>query len=88
MYMYMYSLLCDCVYLQYGIDFKLLYMCIQVQVYPLSNRSMSSDPHTVLYFPPQDIQLRGLGIANEHCIVEIAEREVFLTPVDKALYVH
>ena len=32
----------------------------------------------------QDIQLRGLGIANEHCIVELVDRQVFLTPVEKA----
>ena len=34
--------------------------------------------------PPQDIQLRGLGIANEHCIVEIVEKEIFITPVKGA----
>ncbi|XP_019849545.1 PREDICTED: kinesin-like protein KIF13B [Amphimedon queenslandica] len=37
--------------------------------------------HTVL----QDIQLRGLGITNEHCIVEIIDREVFLTPLERAM---
>jgi kinesin family protein 13 len=36
--------------------------------------------HTVT----QDIQLRGLGIANEHCIIEIIEGDVFLTPLEKA----
>lgn len=29
----------------------------------------------------QDIQLRGLGIANEHCVVEIVGKEVFITPL-------
>ena len=33
---------------------------------------------------PQDIQLKGLGIANEHCIIEIVERDVFLTPLKGA----
>ena len=32
----------------------------------------------------QDIQLKGLGIANEHCIIEVVEKEVFLTPVGSA----
>ena len=32
----------------------------------------------------QDIQLRGLGIANEHCIIEIEEKDVFLTPLKGA----
>ena len=32
----------------------------------------------------QDIQLKGLGIANEHCIIRVEEREVFLTPVGHA----
>ena len=32
----------------------------------------------------QDIQLKGLGIANEHCVIEVVEREVFLTPVGNA----
>lgn len=31
--------------------------------------------------PPQDIQLQGLGITNEHCIIELVNREVFLTPM-------
>lgn len=34
--------------------------------------------------PPQDIQLRGLGIANEHCIIEIVEKEIFITPMKGA----
>ena len=34
--------------------------------------------------PPQDIQLRGLGIANEHCVVEIVEKDVFITPIKGA----
>ena len=34
--------------------------------------------------PPQDIQLRGLGIANEHCIIEIVEKELFITPMKGA----
>ena len=32
----------------------------------------------------QDIQLKGLGIANEHCIIEVVERDVFLTPMGTA----
>lgn len=33
---------------------------------------------------PQDIQLKGLGIANEHCIMEIQDKDVFLTPLKGA----
>lgn len=33
---------------------------------------------------PQDIQLRGLGIANEHCVIEIKEKDVFITPMKGA----
>lgn len=33
---------------------------------------------------PQDIQLKGLGIANEHCIVEIEDKDVFITPLKGA----
>ena len=36
---------------------------------------------------PQDIQLRGLGIANEHCVIEIVEKDVFITPMGGARYV-
>ena len=32
----------------------------------------------------QDIQLRGLGIADEHCIVEIIDKNVLLTPLKGA----
>ena len=32
----------------------------------------------------QDIQLKGLGIMNEHCVIEVVEKEVFLTPVGNA----
>ena len=32
----------------------------------------------------QDIQLKGLGIANEHCIIELVEKEVYLTSVGNA----
>lgn len=38
-------------------------------------------PNTV---PTQDIQLRGLGISNEHCVIEITEKDVFLTPMPSA----
>lgn len=29
---------------------------------------------------PQDIQLRGLGITNQHCVVEIEDTDVYITP--------
>lgn len=32
----------------------------------------------------QDIQLRGLGIANEHCVMEIVDKDVFITPMKGA----
>ncbi|RZF41836.1 hypothetical protein LSTR_LSTR005298 [Laodelphax striatellus] len=34
--------------------------------------------------PPQDIQLSGLGIQPEHCIVTIEEGGLFLEPIDNA----
>jgi len=34
----------------------------------------------------QDIQLRGLGIAQEHCVFEIVDRDVFITPLNEARY--
>ena len=34
--------------------------------------------------PHQDIQLRGLGIINEHCVFEIVEGDVFVTPIKAA----
>lgn len=34
--------------------------------------------------PAQDIQLRGLGIANEHCVIEIEDKDVFITPMKGA----
>jgi kinesin family protein 13 len=33
-----------------------------------------------------DIQLQGLGIQPEHCVVDITENEVFVTPVEGARY--
>lgn len=36
---------------------------------------------------PQDIVLRGLGIANEHCVVEIEDKNVFITSLGGARYV-
>ena len=37
--------------------------------------------------PQQDIQLRGLGIAQEHCVFEIEDRDIFLTPFNTARYI-
>jgi len=34
-----------------------------------------------------DIQLSGLGIHPKHCLVEIVDNEVFVTPDDGARYV-
>ncbi len=34
--------------------------------------------------PHQDIQLKGLGIAQEHCVFEIVDRNVFITPIKTA----
>ena len=35
----------------------------------------------------QDIQLKGLGIANEHCIIEVVDKEVYLTAIGNAKFV-
>ena len=35
----------------------------------------------------QDIQLSGLGIMPEHCVVDIENHEVFVTPLEGARYV-
>ena len=32
----------------------------------------------------QDIQLKGLGIQPEHCVVEVVDQEVFVTPLPAA----
>lgn len=34
----------------------------------------------------QDIQLSGLGIMKEHCVVDIEEGEVHITPRENARY--
>ena len=34
--------------------------------------------------PHQDIQLRGLGITQEHCVIEIVDKDVFITPLNTA----
>ena len=32
----------------------------------------------------QDIQLSGLGIMQEHCVVDLEDSEVFITPLEGA----
>ena len=32
----------------------------------------------------QDIELKGLGIQPEHCVVEVVDPEVFITPLSAA----
>ena len=45
-------------------------------------------PHTKIGRPDaevqQDIQLKGLGIQPEHCVVEVVDPEVFITPLPAA----
>ena len=36
----------------------------------------------------QDIQLNGLGIEAEHCVIEIEISEVYLVPIDGARLVY
>lgn len=36
----------------------------------------------------QDIQLLGLGIMSEHCVITIEASDVFLTPLDGARLVY
>ena len=35
----------------------------------------------------QDIQLSGLGIMLEHCILDMEDQDVFITPLDGARFV-
>lgn len=46
--------------------------------------------HTLVGSPnapvEQDIQLSGLGIMPEHCIVDIVDGDVFMTPLEGARY--
>jgi len=47
-----------------------------------------SQPHTKIGRPDaeiqQDIQLKGLGIQPEHCVVEVNDPEVYITPLPAA----
>ena len=53
-------------------------VCVCVCVCVLQDKTRIGRPGVELC---QDIQLRGLGIANEHCVVEIVGKEVFITPL-------
>lgn len=54
-----------------------LLVCYLKEVTRVGRASSDGTPH-------QDIQLRGLGIAQEHCVFEIVDRDVFLTPIKTA----
>ena len=49
---------------------------------------LSFQDHTLVGCPNEetkpDIQLQGLGIQPEHCVVDITENEVFVSPVEGA----
>ncbi|XP_052763190.1 kinesin-like protein KIF13B [Mya arenaria] len=53
----------------------------ELLVYYLKERTVVGCPNDETR---PDIQLRGLGIQPTHCIVEIEESEVFVTPIDGA----
>ena len=36
--------------------------------------------------PEQDIQLNGLGIQQQHAVIDIEQAEVFVTPLPDARY--
>ena len=37
--------------------------------------------------PHQDLQLQGLGIRQEHCVIEVVDTDVFITPLNTARYI-
>ena len=61
--------------------YLILFLCFPVCV---QDHTLVGRPNAATQ---QDIQLSGLGIMPEHAVVDVANNEVYITPLDGARYV-